>query len=629
MGGIAGIQYLEFSLNMDKQMLVQRMLDTMKHRAPHCHVEVVEQGITLGVRYHQQKNSSRVIACDDTRNLWVILDGELFYPLNAHESKEKAISDAEIILQEYWQKGLEFLNQIDGSYSIAIWDGEQKRLLLARDRFGVKPLFYLKLSNIILFASEIKAILASKLYRKSVNLKALNNFLSYGYVPNPDTLFDSIQQVRPGHLLIYQDGKITEQAYWKFSYRQDKSNKPEAYYKEKFLDIFETAVSRRLKRHHDCGAFLSGGLDTSAVVAVMHKLKQVPFKVFTAGFEEERYNEISDAKLLADHMRLDHITTILRFNEDFPKLLEKIVWHHDAPFSDTSAIPSYFAAKLAKEHVNTVLTGDFPDQLLGGSEHHAKALAHLSSDPLAYRLLRNHNLNNLVTHLRWSAGSTTVVDKIKRLLYRETFPLEEQRIILNMPVPELLKRCLYSPDMLKLNSDHDPLSIARSLYKEVEGCAFLDRLLYFDIFSYAPDDLMVKVDRMTSAHGLNAISPFHDLDLVEFIATLPTDLKIKGTVRKYIMKEALKPLLPEYTLNKKKKGFDMPIAEWLTGKFPNYVRDILLDSKSLDRGYFNKKFMRKMVKNFLAGKTDYASGSGDAIISLITLELWHRVFIDN
>ncbi|MBU4445028.1 hypothetical protein KJ656_08115, partial [bacterium] len=512
MGGIAGIQYLESSLNMDKQMLVQKMLDTVKHRAPHCHVEAVEQGITLGVRYHQQEDRSRVMAHDGSRDLWVILDGEVFHSSNTHEYKEKAISDAQIILQQYQQRGLKFLNQIDGSYSISIWDGEQKRLLLARDRFGVKPLFYLKLSNIILFASEIKAILASQLYRKSVNLRALNNFLSYGYVPNPDTLFDSINQVRPGHMIICQDGKITEQAYWKFSYRQDKSNKPEAYYKEKFLDIFETAVSRRLKRHNDCGAFLSGGLDTSAVVAVMHKLKQVPFKVFTAGFEEERYNEISDAKIVADHMRLDHITTILRFNEDFPQLLEKIVWHHDAPFSDTSAIPSYFAAKLAKEHVNTVLTGDFPDQLIGGSGHQAKALERLSSDPVPYRLLRNHNLNNLVTCLRWSAGSTTVLDKIKRMLYRETFPLEEQRIILNMPIPELLKQRLYSPEMLRVNSEYNPLLVARSIYGDVKEYTLLDKLLYFDILSYAPDDLMVKVDRMTSAHGLNAISPFHDLD---------------------------------------------------------------------------------------------------------------------
>ncbi|MBW2660893.1 MAG: hypothetical protein JRD93_02635, partial [Deltaproteobacteria bacterium] len=363
MGGIAGIQYSKTSLNMDKQMLVRKMLDTLKHRALHCHVEAVKPDSVLGVRYHQQEDRSQVMACDSSRNLWVILDGEVFHSLNTHESKDKAISDAQIVLQEYRQRGLEFLNQIDGSYSIAIWDGEQNRLLLARDRFGVKPLFYLKLSNIIIFASEIKAILASKLYGKSVNFRALNNFLSYGYVPNPDTLFESIKQVRPGHLLICQDGEITEQAYWKFSYRQDQPNKPEAYYKKKFLDVFETAVSRRLKRHPECGAFLSGGLDTSGVVAVMHKLNQVPFKVFTAGFEEERYNEIGDAKIVADHMCLDHITTILKVDDDFPQLLEKIVWHHDAPFADTSAIPSYFAAKLAKENVNTVLTGDFPDQL--------------------------------------------------------------------------------------------------------------------------------------------------------------------------------------------------------------------------------------------------------------------------
>ncbi|MCG2829980.1 MAG: asparagine synthase C-terminal domain-containing protein, partial [Desulfobacteraceae bacterium] len=497
-----------------------------------------------------------------------------------------------------------------------------------RDRMGYKPLFYLRLNNGIVFSSEVKAILASGLYEKSVNLRALNYFLSSGYVPNPDTMFDSIKQVKPGHILICKDGNIVEKPYWKFVYRQDEQDKSETYYKNKFLEIFEGSVSKRLKRHPDAGAFLSGGLDTSAVVSIMHKLKQSPFKVFSAGFEEDQYNEIPEAKMLADHFGLEHHTITVQFDNDFPSLLEKLVWYHDSPFADTSAIPSYYAAKLAKEYVDVVLTGDFPDQLIGGSGHHALALSRELNDPVWKRMFRNSKLNQLVARLPWRAGGNTLLDKTKRYIYRETFSLEEQRIVQNMPIPPLLKRCLYSPDMLEMNKEYDPLNIAKSIYQEVDDASLLDKLLYFDILSYAPDDLMVKVDRMTQAHGLTAISPFHDLEFVEFMATVPTHLKIKGNERKYIMREALRPLLPEQTLNKKKQGFAMPIGEWLINNLSDYVRDILLDPRTLNRGYFNKKFMRKMVENFLAGKADYASGSEAAIISLITLELWHRIFID-
>jgi len=628
MGGIAGIQYSKASLNIDKQMLVQQMLDTMKHRAPHCQVEIIDQDVALGVRYRQIADQGRVIAHDSSKKLWVFMEGEIFHSLNSPESNKGTISDAQIVLQEYRQKGEDFLNHFDGSYSIAIWDEKEQKLLLVRDRVGSKPLFYTRAENTLVFTSEIKAILVSELYEKSVNLQALNNFLSYGYVPNPVTLFESIRQVKPGHMLICKDGNIVEKPYWKFVYRQDEQDNHEDYCKEKFLDVFETAVSRRLKKHPDAGAFLSGGLDTSGVVAVMHKLKQSPFKVFTAGFEEEQYSEIAEAKMLADHFGLEHHTITLQFDKDFSSLLEKLVWNHDAPFADTSAIPSYYAAKLAKKYVDVVLTGDFPDQLIGGSGHHAMALYRELHDPVWKRMLRNSKLNQLVVRLPWRAGGNTLLDKIKRYVYRETFPLEEQRILLNMPIPPLLKRCLYSSDMLKVNKKYDPLNIARDIYQEVDDVILLDKLLYFDILSYAPDDLMVKVDRMTQAHGLTAISPFHDLDFVEFMATVPTHLKIKGSERKYIMREALRPILPKQTLNKKKQGFAMPIGEWLINNLSGYVRDVLLDSRTLNRGYFNKKIMRKMVDNFLTGRTDYASGSEAAIISLITLELWHRIFID-
>ena len=629
MGGIAGIHYLNTKSNHGRQVVL-KILETLAHRDPLGSMECIGENTILGFRYCSTTDRNRVFASDISKKVWVVVDGEILDTSLGRITANSSNHDAIKVLNAYAEKSEDFLNHFDGSYSVAIWDEKEQKLLLVRDRVGSKPLFYTRVENTLLFASEIKAILASGLYEKSVNLQALNYFLSSGYVPNPHTMFDSIKQVKPGHILICKDGNIVEKPYWKFVYRDNEKDKSETYYKNKFLEIFEGSVSKRLKRHPDAGAFLSGGLDTSGVVAIMHKLKQTAFKVFTAGFEEEQYSEIAEAKLLADYFGLEHHTITVKFDNDFPSLLEKLVWNHDAPFADTSAIPSYYAAKLAKEYVDVVLTGDFPDQLIGGSGHHALALYREGHDPVWKRMLRNKKLNQLIARLPLRAGGNTLLDKIKRYIYRETFSLEEQRIVQNMPIPPLLKRCLYSPDLLEVNEEHDPLSIARSLYDEVPPNAnLLDKLLYFDILSYAPDDLMVKVDRMTQAHGLTAISPFHDLEFVEFIATVPTHLKIKGNERKYIMREALRPLLLEQTLNKKKQGFAMPIGEWLINNLSDYVRDVLLDQRTLNRGYFNKKFMRKMVENFLDSKTDYASGSEAAIISLITLELWHRIFMDS
>lgn len=630
MGGIIGLYHSDHKFQIESGM-AEKVAYEICHRGNDLAILQPAPNFALGVIYHKNlQQSNHVSAFDGLKHIYVLLDG--FITLKGKEPSEwyeKGKGDAEIILSLYEDKGIGFLDEVDGSYAIAIWDGNRREMVLIRDRLGYKPIFYAKGRDTFVFASEIKAILACGFYQKGVELKGINNFLSYGYLPNPGTLFKGIYQVKPGHVLTYASGDISEKAYWKFRYRQDEGHRSEKYYCDEFLRIFENSVSRRIARYPDAGAFLSGGLDTSAVVAILHKLKQKPINVFTAGFMEGKYDETEDAKIVSNYFGLNQYTVIVEFGSYFSSLLEKIVWHHDAPFADTSAVPSYFAAKLAKEHVNVVLTGDFPDQLIGGSGHHVDALTRLRTDSIIFKLLRNKKLNSLMKSFGWSSGSASLVDRAKRMIYRETFPLEEQRIILSMPVPPLLKGCLYSPELFEISKKYDSLELARKIYDEVKDEDLLNRLLYFDILSYAPDDLMVKVERMTMAHGLVAISPFHDQELVEFIAGVPSHLKINGTVRKYIMRQSLRSLLPKQTLEKRKQGFAMPIGQWLIKNLSDYVREILLDSRTVNRGYFNKTFLRKMVEDFLSGKTDYASGNEATIIALITLELWHRVFVDN
>ena len=627
MGAVAG--YLTARIGRKSEFeVLSNMLKVVQHRAPYHKLFCDNENVAFGVGFNTPNHEFAVTAYDESLDIRVTIDGEIYAHFKDSGLKQGLFSDAQTVLDLYKRYGEEFPEKIDGSYSVVVYDGTAKKLLLLRDRYGTKPLFYSDRKDLFIFASEIKSILESGICERSISLPAINLFLSFGYVPNPDTMFASVQQVRPGHILIFKAGKPIEKEYWRFKYNQDEQPASDEYYIKKFRDVFKTAVSRRVSRHPGAGAFLSGGLDTSGVAVMMHKVKGRPFKAFTTGFREEAYNEIKDAKILVDHLGLEHYTTLIDFDEDFPQLLEKIVWHHDMPFADTSAIPSYYAAELAREHVDTVLSGDFPDQLIGGSGHQVMAIVRDENDSIFTKIIRNRKLNELVTSIPWKSGGINFFDKSKRFIYRETFSLEDQRIILDMPIPPLLKRCIYSHDLLVINNKYDAMEVARRLYKEVENESLLDRLLYFDIYSYAPDDLMVKVDRMTAAHGLNAISPFHDRELVEFIATVPSHIKIRGENRKYIMREALRPMLPEQTINKKKQGFAMPIGEWLVRQLSDYVRDVLLDSRTLNRGYFNKKFMKTMVEDFLEGKTDYASGSEATIISLITLELWHRMFID-
>lgn len=569
--------------------------------------------------------------CSEADGITCCLQGNVYADHKvATATEDKTKIGAKDLLNAYREDEEGWVEKFDGPFCAMVLDQQKNRLRLYRDRVGYRPLFYYYDGDVFSFGTDVTELLRIRGLNRKIDLVAINHFMSYGYIPWPHTPFEGIRQVRPGHVLIVENGSVTEQPYWRFRYPEVGKRRGSGEDTiNAFRDTFFSAVSRRLERHPDAGAFLSGGLDTSIVAAVMKEVSGKNFKVFTAGFEEKAYDETKDARIVADYLGLDFHNIKVRFDKNFPELLEKIVLLHEAPFADTSAIPSYFAAKLAREHVETVFTGDFPDQLIGGSGHQVTALQREASDPAWKRRMRGGLLKEIVTRLPMEAGGTGVLDKAKRFLYREAFPLEEQRILLGMPVPPLLKRALYSPDMVEVDRRNDPLEVARQIYDEVKEESLLNKILYFDTLSYAPDDLMVKVNRMTEAHGLNAVSPFHDRNVVEFVATLPDELKINGLERKVIMRRAFGHLLPEHTLRKKKQGFAMPIGEWLVKNLSDYVRDLLFESKTLNRGYFNKKFMRKMVENFFAGKTDYASGSEATIISLLTLELWHRLFIDN
>lgn len=617
MSAIFGVAYTNGN-HLEVEKIIGRVAEALTHRGEVPAVERWDPGIVIGGRYFGFENQCARVASNAAKEIRVAFDGDIFSPDSC---------DAQNIVALYEEKGEGFPDGIDGPFSVALHDCRKKKLLLVRDRLGARPLFYTHVYGTFLFGSDVKAILASGLVERSVDVQALNAFLSYGYVPNPDTLIKGVRQVRPGHMIIWEEGRLREVCYWRYTCRQAEGETSEEEYIRQYLSLLEEAIARRVRKYPSAGAFLSGGMDTSAVAAVMKKLTGSPFTVFTAGFNEEKYNEIDDAKVVADHLGLKHHTIIVD-QTDLPALIEKIIWLHDHPFYDTSAVPSFFAAQLAKQYTDVVLTGDFPDQILGGSGHHVKTLAHADNRSFTAAVLPQATIGRLIAKFPLAAATTSFFDKALRKLYYDSLSPEERCIALRMIVPELLKRKLYSPEMKEINRTSNGLEHARALYRDVSENDLLTKLLYFDVKSYACEDLMVKVERMTTAHGLWAVSPFHDRKLVEFSAGLPSHLKINGTVRKYILRKAVGPLLPSHTLNKKKQGFAMPLDEWLTGPLAGYAQGILLDRRAIQRGYFDKRCYLAMIDDYFKGKTDYASGSSYTVFALLTLELWHRLFVD-
>ncbi len=610
----------------EKGAILGRMGTALSHRSNgHSSHVLLDNGFLISG--NEFGITPRCYFADTDTGMHVIMDGEIYDVMGDTIDIIEHNTDARILGELYIKHGLHCAEMLDGIYAAAIWEDGPKRLTLLRDRLGVKPLFYYYTKGQVLFASEVKGIVASQKYHPKADPRSVDLFLSYGYIPAPHTLFEGVKQLPPASYARFHGGECEVKRYWRLGELEIDIGDPETRI-DRFEELLRRAVEKRVKRHPDAGAFLSGGLDTGTTVAMRCQVQESPFPVFTAGFREQGYNEIPEAELIAKHFGLPHQTVVVEFENDFMGFLEKLVWHHDGPFADTSAIPSYHVASLARQHVDTVFTGDFPDQMLGGSGHYIKSLVGEASDNDIRRLFRMKPLAHFIRSLPMAAGTAGFMDRLKRAVYRETFSYEEQRVLLDMPAQPLLKRSLYTKDFYDFCRDEDPLELAWQCLDEAPKPSLLDRLLYFDMHYYAPDDLMVKVDRMSCAHGLCTVSPFHDPDLVGFSWGLPPNWKIRGNERKYILRRVAAKYLPMSVLEKKKQGFAMPIGRWLVQKLGNQVEELLCSPNATSRGYFKPHFLRGLVSRFLKGETDYASGSEGLVIALITLEMWHRLFVD-
>jgi asparagine synthase (glutamine-hydrolysing) len=567
--------------------------------------------------------------CNEDKSIWIVFNGEIY---NFQETREKLVkkehcfkskSDTEVILHAYEEWGVECLHHFRGMFAFAIWDSNLQRLFLARDRLGKKPLVYFNRNGRFAFASEIKALLQIPWVEQKVNNVALHHYLTYQYVPSPDTIFEGIKKLPPAHYLLYdRNGNIRIEHYWRLNFNAGSHSYTDMKeLEDRIRAELEESVKLRLISDVPLGAFLSGGVDSSLIVGIMAKLSGKPVKTFSIGFEEKEFDELSYARIVSDHFGTDHHEFVVKPNAI--EILPKLVWHYNEPFADSSAIPTYYVADLTKDFVKVVLTGDAGDENFAGYPRYlrGKWVASFTKIPEKLRkdLLPNFLRAFSTLHFR-EAKLNRLSDFMECLSTDQASNYAEQIKMFNGKE----KEDIYTEDFRKKVEKIDPLDFLLKKFEESGTEDLLEQLLYVDINSYLPEDLLFKMDIATMANSLEARVPFLDHKFMELVAGIPSQLKLKGKKTKFILKEAFRDLLPHPILKRKKMGFGVPVSRWFRNELRDYIYEILLDSRTLNRGYFKREGIERLLNDHIALRYDHSA----KIWALLVLEMWFRIFVD-
>jgi asparagine synthase (glutamine-hydrolysing) len=565
---------------------------------------------------------------NEEQTCWIVYNGEVYNyralreELAAKGHRFRTKSDTEVILRAYEAWGQDCVPRLRGMFAFAILDrrggpAAGPLLFLARDRVGKKPLYYHQAPARFVFGSEIKALLAHPEVPGRVNRPAVPLYLTYGYVPAPETLFEGIAELPPGHTLLLKDGQVRLHEYWDVPCpTQAAPDLAEAEVIPQLRALLEEAVRVRLVSDVPLGAFLSGGVDSTAVVALMARQGGAPVKTFAIGFEgEPSFNELEYSRQAARFYGTEHHEFVVQ--PDAIELLPRLIRHHDQPFADSSAIPTFLVSKLAREHVTVALTGDGGDELFAGYDRFAAARL-----AMTYRRLPGALRAALPGLLRSFSESTAYdgwVRRARRFVEHASLPLVEQYLAwVSVFQREFLN------ELVAGVGREDLARHVEGFFERVKEADPLSRLLYVNAKTYLPGDLLVKSDRMTMANSLEVRCPFLDHELLEYAAGIPSHLKLKGLTTKYILKRALEGLVPAEILRRKKHGFGAPVGRWFRTRLRDYVRTILLDPRALRRGYFREAALQRLLEEHQSGKRDH----GHRLWALLTFELWHQVVID-
>ena len=622
MCGIAGI--VDLTSQGPPREILGRMTRLLQHRGPDDEGIAVMGPAGLGHRRLSIIDLSpaghQPMSLEDG-GLHVVFNGEIYnFPevkaeLEGLGQTFRTRSDTEVLLRAYRVWGTDSLQKLNGMFAFAIWDAQRQVLFAARDRLGKKPLFYHHRPGRLAFASEMKALLADPEIPRDVDPAAIDEFLTYTYIPAPRTILRNVWKLLPGRYLWYEKDRVTTHRYWELTFGSNgaPASEPEAL--ERIEDLFRASIRRRLVSDVPVGAFLSGGLDSSAVVGMMAQLSSEPVRTYTIDFEEKGFSEVEDARAIAAHFGTRHEEFCVR--ADAVGILPDLVWHLDEPFGDSSAVPSYYVAKVAAQHVKVVLSGDGGDELFAGYNRYKRAMAQKPWRWIPHALRRGI-LGSVANRLPIEWPGRNQLYEIGNMR-RESGPDW-------VGMYPYIRERIYSPAMrveLRVGQASTG-NVALEELPRLRGLDRLSRLQYLDTMRYLPDDILVKVDRTTMAHGLESRAPLLDHVLVSYVASLPPSMKLRGEVSKYLFRKMAARYLPPSALQKKKQGFGIPAEVWFRSDLKEHARERLLDRRALERGYFDRRIVERVLGHHAAGGRDYSNW----IWCLLMLEEWHRVFLD-
>jgi asparagine synthase (glutamine-hydrolysing) len=629
MCGICGIVYTDSERQVAPGLL-EGMNRVLAHRGPDdqgiWHKDHVGLGhvrlsiIDLSPLGHQPMTN-------EDNSVWITYNGEIYNFLELRDELQqkghqfRSRTDTEVIVHLWEEEGVRCVERLRGMFAFAIWDDREKVLFLARDRMGKKPLFYAMLPDRFLFGSEIKAILQDPDIRPEPDLQAIHYYLAYQSVPSPYSAFQGIRKLPPAHCLLVKQGAGVPFRYWKLSYQEKLSVNgvgAEQKLQAEIIERLEEAVRIRLVSDVPLGAFLSGGIDSSIVVALMAGIVHHPVKTFSISFAQEEYDEARYARMVAGRYQTDHHE--FKVTPDAMAIFPELVWHYNEPFADPSAIPTYYVSKLARQHVTVVLNGDGGDENFAGYPRYAFN-GQFEREAGIYPMLRRW-LGDLLSWQafvwqqrlwRDPAALASFTPRLFSYYWRITH------------FHELHQANLYTAGMKAATAAYPAFQVMLGKYRASDARAFLDALLNLDLELYLPDTLMVKVDIASMAHSLEARAPMLDHHFLEFAAKIPPRLKLKnGTQSKYIFKKAAEPFLPHEIIYRPKMGFGVPTDHWFRHELKDLVNDTLLSFRAVGRGYFRRDFLERILTQHQTSESNWQY----LIWNLLMLELWHQMFID-
>jgi asparagine synthase (glutamine-hydrolysing) len=626
MCGIAGFINHDKDADMPSRPTLERMCRVIKHRGPDDQGLTVEGPAALGMRRlsiidlaggHQPMSGCR-------RELTIVFNGEIYnyrelqHELQARGHVFKTNSDTETIVHAYEEYGNACVDHLRGMFAFAIWNANDQELFIARDRAGEKPLYYtVTPRGTLIFGSELKSLREHHEFLPQTDIEALDAYLSFGYVPDPLTIFRDVHKLPPGNYLTFKRGSVQVKQYWDFPYEDPQSdafdNEEECI--EELRALLDESVRMRLVADVPLGAFLSGGIDSSTVVGLMARHTDRPIKTFSIGFDEDSYDELKYARVAAQKFGTEHYEFVV--TPEICDVVDELAWHFDEPFADSSAIPTYMVSKLAREHVTVVLSGDGGDELFAGYTRYAidrkrNGFARL---PRALREGLMQPLGRNLPHGAWGRNyvHNVALDPLDRYIEDiSTFT-------------RLNKSLLYTNDFTRQLNGSETAARFRRIAARSRSDSKLDPLLYLDSKTYLPGDILTKVDRMSMAVSLEARVPLLDHKLIEFVCRrIPASMKMKGLKTKHILKRAMADEVPAEILNRPKQGFGVPIKEWINRQLRARIRETLTESRTMQRGYVEPRYVNVLLNEHERGRRDHAS----ELWALFMLELWHRQFID-